>query len=89
MSYVTMNRLPSYTSDIFRFINGQPVRVPTIDNIGINRFASIGRSDEMVGTCNTNNVPSHHDPRLMTLDQMVEYQKHPTPFSPNAQFYGL
>lgn len=89
MSYVTMNRLPEYSQDIFRFINGQPVRVPTIDNIGINRFASIGRSDEMVGTCNPNNVPSHHDPRLMTLDQMIEYQKHPTPFSPNAQFYGL
>jgi hypothetical protein len=88
MSYVTMNRLPSYTQDIFRFINGQPVRVPTIDNIGINRFASIGRSDDMIG-CNSNNVPSHHDPRLMTLDQMVEYQRHPTPVGDNALRYGL
>jgi len=88
MSYVTMSRLPQYTSDIFRFINGQPVRVPTIDNIGINRFASIGRSDEFVN-CNPSTVPTHHDPRLMTLDQMAEYQRHPQPVGPNAMRYGL
>ena len=83
-----MNRLPEYSQDIFRFINGQPVRVPTIDNIGINRFASIGRSDEMVG-CNPNTVPTRNDPRLMTIDQLVEYQKHPQAISPNAIMYGL
>ena len=88
MSYVTMSRLPQYTSDIFRFINGQPVRVPTIDNIGINRFASIGRSDEFAD-CNYHPAPTHYDPRLMTADQMVEYQHHPQPIGPNAMRYGL
>ena len=88
MSYVTMNRLPSYSQDIFRFVNGQPVRVPTVSNIGINRFSSLGRSDEFVN-CNPSTTPSHHDPRLMSIDQFVEYQKHPYPISPNAQYFGL
>lgn len=88
MSYVTMNRLPNFSLDIVRFINGQPVRVPTIDNIGINRFASIGRSDEMVN-CNPSTTPSHHDPRLMTIDQLLEYQKHPQPIGQNSRLYGL
>lgn len=91
MSYVTMSKLPPYTNDIFRFINGQPVRVPTIDNIGINRFASIGRSDDGDGgsSCNTNHVPTRNDPRLMTVDQLVEYQKHPQPVGENALLFGL
>ena len=91
MSYVTMSKLPPYTNDIFRFINGQPVRVPTIDNIGINRFASIGRSDDGMGgsSCNTNHVPTRNDPRLMTVDQLVEYQKHPFAVDQSALLYGL
>lgn len=90
MSYVSFNRLPHFSQDIVRFVNGQPVRIPTIDNIGINRFSAIGRSDQdgMIN-CNPSRIPTHHDPRLMTLDQMVEYQKHPAPIGDNAQFYGL
>lgn len=88
MSYVTMNRLPDFTQDIFRFINGQPVRVPTINNIGINRFAAIGRTDEMVN-CNPDRVPTRTDPRLMTINEMMEYQRHPDPIGPNAMRFGL
>lgn len=88
MPYVQFNRLPPFTQDIFRFINGQPVRVPTIDNIGINRFASIGQSDEYV-ECNPDKTPRRDDPRLMTTEQWVEYQKHPAPYGENARLYGL
>ncbi len=86
MPYVTFNRLPPYTQDIFRFINGAPVRVPTVGNVGINRFASVGRSGY---ECNPSKVPSHNDPRLMTMEQWDEYQNHPAPYGENARLYGL
>ena len=88
MSYVRQNQLPSYTQDIFRFINGVPVKVPTIDNIGINRFASIARSDD-INACNASHFPVKNDPRLMNLEEYEEYVKHPQPIGLNAQLYGL
>ncbi len=86
--YVQQKSLPPYTQDIFRFINGQPVRVPTIDNIGINRFASIARSND-VGSCEGSHYPTPDDPRLMTAEQYQQYIKHPQPYGLNARLYGI
>lgn len=86
MPYVTFNKLPPYTNDIYRFVNGQPVRVPTIGNIGINRFASIAQAPY---ECNPSKVPSHNDPRLMTVDQWDRYVDAPQPIGVNAQLYGI
>lgn len=86
--YVQMKQLPEYSSDIIRFVNGVPARIPTIDNIGINRFASIARSDD-VNACNASHFPTEHDPRLMNLQEYQEYVKHPTPIGLDAQLYGI
>lgn len=86
--YVQMKQLPEYSSDIIRFVNGVPARIPTIDNIGINRFASIARSDDM-GGCNNNHIPTKNDPRLMDFQEYQEYVKHPQPIGLDAQLYGL
>lgn len=88
MSYVQQKDLPPFTQDIFRFINGQPVRVPTIDNIGINRFASIARSDD-IGSCNASHYPTPDDPRLMSMEEYQKYIKHPQPYGLNARLYGI
>ena len=86
--YVQQKRLPEYSADIIRFVNGVPARIPTIDNIGINRFASIARSDE-IGACNSSHYPTEDDPRLMNLEEYQEYVKHPQPIGLNAQLYGI
>jgi hypothetical protein len=88
--YVQMKQMPEYSSDIIRFVNGVPARIPTIDNIGINRFASIARSDEMGGcSSGSSHFPTKNDPRLMSLQEYQEYVKHPQPIGLNAQLYGL